>query len=328
MTLAPTGFGKRSTAQDVVDGVARAAGVDPRALLAGKRIVVTGASSGIGVETVRALAGAGADVVLAVRDVAAGERAAGAIRAGLGGAGGALDVTALDLADFASVRACAGALGAGDAAGIDVLLCNAGVMASPLSFTKQGFELQMGTNHLGHFLLASLLRPSLASSARVVVVASSAHTRGSGAGVLATLGDDKRYDKRKYAPFTAYGDSKLANILFARALAKRMPAGQSAFALHPGVIATNLVRHLGVLGVLWRAARPLLKSEAQGAATSVLAAVAPGLEEHRGIYLANCNQSGTSADAGDEALAEQVWTLSERLVSGSAEAEAAPAPKP
>jgi NAD(P)-dependent dehydrogenase (short-subunit alcohol dehydrogenase family) len=225
---------------------------------------------------------------------------------------GKIEVKKLDLTDFASIRAFVAAWGDRP---IDLLINNAGVMATPKGATAQGYEMQMGTNHLGHFLLTELLLPRLTPNARVVTVSSGLHTRGTREGVLATLDSDKSYSQRKYSPFTAYGDSKLANILFAKGLAKR---GIHAYALHPGVINTNLSRSMGFSGIIFRAVGGLfMKSVAQGAATSVYAATAPELESQSGAYLSDCAVVEPAGPAKDDALVEQVWKLSEKAISAS-----------
>jgi NAD(P)-dependent dehydrogenase (short-subunit alcohol dehydrogenase family) len=179
-------LGSRTTAEQALRG----------ASLSGKRAIVTGASSGLGVETTRVLALAGADVTLAVRSVPAGEAVAADLRAALPLTAGKLDVRPLDLADLASVRAFTDAIGA-EGRPLDLLINNAGVMAPPLGKTAQGFELQLGTNHLGHFLLTERLRPRM-TAGRIVNVSSGLHTRGSGARLLETLDGDRAYERRKY----------------------------------------------------------------------------------------------------------------------------------
>jgi retinol dehydrogenase-12 len=230
---------------------------------------------------------------------------------------GALEVMALDLASFASVRAFAAAF---TPARLDLLVNNAGVMAPPLGQTVDGFETQLATNHLGHFLLVKLLldRLKAAAPARVVVVASAAHRRGTRDNLLATLETDRLYRRRKYRPMVAYGDSKLANILFTRALARRLEgSGVSPYCLHPGVIHTPLMKHLGLAGtILGVVGRPFLKTIAQGAATSVFAATAPELRpEHAGLYLADCNEAQPWPAALDDDLGERLWSGSETATS-------------
>lgn len=306
MTRLPrTGLGRWTNAEDALRGVS----------LKGKRALVTGAASGIGTETTRVLALAGADVILAVRNVADGERIAGELERSLPEGSGRLSVKALDLSDLARVRACAQAVAA-NGRSLDLLINNAGVMAPPLGFTRQGFEQQLGVNHLGHFLLTMLLMDRLSADARVVNLSSAAHYRGSGAGILATLDADRRYETRRYSRWTAYGDSKLANVLFTKGLARRLPPRALAFSLHPGVIATQLGRHLGKAGaVAFAISRVFMKSVGQGAATTVFAAAAPELVGHSGAYLSDCNEKMPHAAARDEALVEQVWQLSERCVA-------------
>ena len=289
--------------------------------LAGKTAVVTGANAGIGVETARVLALAGARVIMACRNVAGAEAVAARLRAALPQNAGALEVRAVDLGDLGSVRAFARAFAARHER-LHLLVNNAGVMATPLGQTVDGFELQVGINHLGHFLLTSLLRGQLEASApaRVVVVTSQAHRRGTRDSLLATLETDPQYQRRKYLPFVAYGDSKLANILFAKALARRLAGtGVLPLSLHPGVIPTGLTQHMGLTGKMFRAMGPVplfFKSVEAGAATTIFAATAPELTEaHAGSYLSNCNEAQPRAAALDTELAERVWALSEAAVS-------------
>jgi NAD(P)-dependent dehydrogenase (short-subunit alcohol dehydrogenase family) len=301
-------LGARTTAREALRDIS----------LRGKVAVVTGAGAGLGTETARVLALGGAQVVMAVRNVPAAEQVASRLRAGLPAGSGALEVMKLDLANLASVRAFAGELAARHPR-LHLLINNAGVMATPLGQTADGFETQMGTNHLGHFLLTNLLLEQLraAAPARVVIVASRAHRRASGEEVLATLDSDPQFRKRRYQPLVAYGASKLANILHTKALVRRLAgSGVTPYCLHPGVIATDLVKHMGLGGKIYRLVGPLfLKSVAQGAATTIFAANAPELTEaHAGIYLADCNEAQPRPVALDADLAERVWSLSERAV--------------
>jgi NAD(P)-dependent dehydrogenase (short-subunit alcohol dehydrogenase family) len=254
---------------------------------------------------------------MACRNVPAAQEVAARLAGAL--PSGALEVMALDLGSLASVRAFARDFQAthGD---LHLLINNAGVMATPRGLTADGFETQMGTNHLGHMLLTTLLLDRLKASApaRVVVLASDAHRRGSPEGMLATLGGDHRFDARPYRPFAVYGDSKLANILFARSLARRLAgSGVTTYSLHPGVIATGLSKHFGFAGRIYRALGPLfLKSIAQGAATTVFAATAPELTEaHAGMYLADCNEAQPIPAALDPDLAERCWAMSEKALA-------------
>jgi NAD(P)-dependent dehydrogenase (short-subunit alcohol dehydrogenase family) len=306
-SAATQGLGRRSTAEEALQG----------ASLTGKLAIVTGASSGLGIETTRVLAGAGADVMMACRDIVAAERIATELRASLPKRAGALEVRTLDLADLESVARFVQQFRAG-ATSLDLLINNAGVMATPRALTKQGYELQLGTNHLGHFLLTRGLLPVLdrTPGARVVTLSSSLHARGRGARLLETLGDDTTYTRRKYAPFDAYGDAKLANILFTRILAELAP-NVSAYSLHPGVIPTALSRSMGTMGFVFRAVgRPFMKSVAQGAATTVFAATAASLVGRSGAYLSDCAVATPSDDARDDTLAQEVWARSEALVDG------------
>jgi NAD(P)-dependent dehydrogenase (short-subunit alcohol dehydrogenase family) len=308
-----TPFGFTSTAAEVV------AGVD----LSGKRAIVTGASSGIGVETARALADAGAAVTLAVRNTQAGERVAAQIREGTGN--GAVTVGALDLSDLSSVSAFAAAW----SGPLDILVNNAGVMAiQELTLSTGGHEMQFATNHLGHFALALGLHDSLAAagSARIVSVSSGGHLRSP------VVFDDIDYAFRDYDPFGAYGQSKTANVLFAVEATRRWaPDGIVANALMPGGIATPLQRHLPESYAAqaldaFRAAGTDFKSVQQGAATSVLLAASPLLEGIGGRYFEDCNeavrverrgkpgQGGVAPYALDPANAERLWELSLTLI--------------
>ena len=303
----PSGLGSRTTAEQALRG----------ASLTGKVAIVTGANSGIGTETARVLALAGADVVMCSRSIAAGEEVAKRLRASLPAGAGSLEVCALDLADLASVRAFAEAFLATKRP-LDLLINNAGIMATPLGKTAQGSELQVGTNHIGHFLLTKLLRPAIESSpsARIVNVSSALHKRGKGDRLLETLDRDPGYARRKYVPFEAYGDSKLANVLFTRQLVKELPATVKAFAVHPGVIMTNLTRSMGILGSAFRlVGGAFTKSIPQGAATTVYAATAPELQS--GVYLADCEVQRPSRAASDDTFAKKLWDVSETLVSNA-----------
>lgn len=309
-------FGAESTASEVI------AGVD----LQGRRAVVTGGSGGLGEETARALASAGADVTIACRDAAKGEAALGRIRAKLAGAGGKLDVEALDLASPASVRAFAERV-LGRGAPLELLVNNAGVMASPLARTPEGYELQFATNHLGHFLLTGLLAPALRAGApaRVVNVSSNGHR------FSPVVFEDVHFERRPYDKWAAYGQAKTANVLHAVELDRRLAGARvRAFGLHPGGIVTELGRHLTPEDVAELRARASggsgfrWKSVEAGAATSVWAASAPELEGRGGLYLEDCGvarpktaddaPSGYAAWALDPAAATRLWELSESMV--------------
>lgn len=302
MTRITTPFGFQSTAAEVVEGID----------LSGRRAVVTGAASGIGVETARALAGAGAEVTLAVRDLGAGDRVAADIRAGTGNA--AVRVAALELTDRASIAAFV----AGWDGPLHLLINNAGVMASPETRTPEGWELQLATNHLGHFALAVGLRDALAAGApaRIVSVSSSGHQ------VSPVIFDDLHFAFRPYDPWAAYGQSKTANVLFAVGVTERWGGdGITSNSLMPGAIATNLQRHTGGA----RTPPEQRKTPEQGAATSVLLATSPLLDGVGGRYFFDCNEaevvthrtddmSGVAPYALDPANAERLWKESERLL--------------
>ena len=270
MTLPSTGFGFTSTAADVL------AGVD----LSGRRAVVTGATSGLGVETARALATAGADVVLGVRRLDAGRRIAAQITASTGN--DAVISAPLDVADLESVREFAARFSVEP---VHMLVNNAGIMALPeLSRTDQGREMQFATNYLGHFALTLGLYPALkaAEGARVVSVSSSGHL------FSPVVFDDLDYRFRPYDPWTAYGQSKTADVLLAVGVTERwrneLILGN---ALNPGAIATGLQKHTGGL----RTPVERRKTIEQGAATSVLLAASPLLEGIGGRYFEDCNES-------------------------------------
>jgi NAD(P)-dependent dehydrogenase (short-subunit alcohol dehydrogenase family) len=207
--------------------------------LSGQRVLITGGSAGLGRETARALGAHGADVVIAVRDLAKGERAAAPVRAGAA-PNASVELIELDLASLASVRACADRLLA-EGKPLDVLIANAGVMACPQGTTKDGFETQFGTNHLGHFVFVNRLVPLVVAGApsRIVALSSSGH-RMSDVDL-----DDPGFERTPYDPWVAYGRSKTANVLFALALDRRLrDRGVRACAVHPGGIQTELGRHL------------------------------------------------------------------------------------
>ncbi|MFD8493506.1 SDR family NAD(P)-dependent oxidoreductase [Amycolatopsis sp. NPDC059657] len=304
MTLS-TNFGFASTAAEVVEGID----------LTGRRAIVTGGASGIGVETARALAGAGAEVTLAVRNVDAGNRVADEIGKGV-------LVAHLDLGDQASVAS----FTAGWDGPLDILVNNAGVMATPETRTPEGWELQFATNHLGHFTLAKGLHRALAAAdgARVVSVSSSAHLRS---GVVF---DDIHFREREYEAWSAYGQSKTANVLFAVEATRRWADdGITVNALMPGSIQTALQRHVDPdeIARLRAAAGAELrpwKTTEQGAATSVLLATSPLLDGIGGKYFEDCNEAepnqpgsprGVAAYALDPEAAERLWVVTEDMLT-------------
>jgi NAD(P)-dependent dehydrogenase (short-subunit alcohol dehydrogenase family) len=313
-------FGATSTTDDVL------AGVD----LSGKRVLVTGASAGLGVETARVLAAHGAQVVGAARDLDKAHGATEQVRTQAAN-GGSLELVQLDLADLKSVRACADALLA-DGRPFDLIIANAGVMAVPFGHTADGFETQFGTNHLGHFVLVNRLVPLLKPGARVIALSSAGH-RFSDVNL-----DDPNFEHTEYTPFGAYGRSKTANALFAVEFDRRHKgAGIRAASVHPGGIQTELGRHMtpevtqqmidaidasrseGVPAFQW-------KTIPQGAATSVWAAAVASSDEIGGRYCEDCHvaeiidgdelmRGGVRPYAIDPDHAKALWAKSEEMVA-------------
>jgi NAD(P)-dependent dehydrogenase (short-subunit alcohol dehydrogenase family) len=315
-----TQFGEKSTTEDVL------AGVD----LTGKRILVTGVSAGLGVETARALVAHGAEVVGAARDVAKAGRATADVRAAAEVGKGAFSIVELDLASLASVRACADALNA-DGRLFDVIIANAGVMVPPLGHTADGFETQFGTNHLGHFVLINRIAPLLKDGGRLVNLSSAGH-RYSDVDL-----DDPNFEHTPYEPWIGYGRSKTANALFAVEFDRRhRDRGVRATAVHPGGIQTELGRHMdeGQMAALVasinetaaEAGTPAFefKTIPQGAATSVWAAVVADPAEVGGKYCEDCHvaelqegegiRGGVRAYALDAEHAKALWAKSEEMV--------------
>jgi NAD(P)-dependent dehydrogenase (short-subunit alcohol dehydrogenase family) len=312
--MSTTTYGPTTTAAEIVDGVD----------LHGRRVIVTGASSGIGVETARALASTGAEVTLAVRNVEAGKKVANGIAEKLPPGAAAPHVGQLDLADPGSVtsfvRAWSGPL--------HILVNNAGVMALPhLTRTPAGYEMQFATNHLGHFALATGLHRWLAAAdgARVVAVSSIGHLFGP------VVFDDLHYRFRPYDQWTSYGQSKSAIVLFAVGAAQRwVDDGIAVNALMPGNIAsTELARHMGPddlanFGQQTDLTLPPVKTIEQGAATSTLLAASPGVEGVTGRYYEDCAEApvieertghagGVAPYALDHSNADRLWQISQEL---------------
>jgi NAD(P)-dependent dehydrogenase (short-subunit alcohol dehydrogenase family) len=305
-----TPFNAESTAMEVI------AGID----LSGRRAIVTGGASGIGIETARALASAGAEVTLAVRNTETGERTAAQISESTGNK--QVLVAPLDLADQASV---AGFVADWDGP-LHILINNAGIMASPLMRTPQGWEMQFATNHLGHFALATGLHQALAAAgdARVVSVSSSAHHRSP------VVFEDIHFEHRAYEPWLAYGQSKTANVLFAVEATKRWASdGITVNALMPGGIQTNLQRYvsdeeLDRLRAAAGGATLKWKTPEQGAATSILVATSPLLDGVGGRYFEDCNEAetgklgartGVAAYALDPDAATRLWQVSVHTIA-------------
>jgi NAD(P)-dependent dehydrogenase (short-subunit alcohol dehydrogenase family) len=301
----PWPFDRETTAAEVL------AGVD----LTGRRAVVTGGASGIGIETARALAEAGAEVTIAVRNSDAGHKTAADI-------GRNVLVAPLDLADRASVAAFV----ANWDGPLHMLVNNAGVMASPLARTPEGWEMQFATNHLGHFALATGLHDALAlaGGARIVAVSSTAHLRSP------VVFDDIHFERRPYDPWLAYGQSKTANVLFAVEAARRWADdGITANALNPGGIRTNLQRYvteadLARMRAMAGSTAPGWKTPQQGAATSALLAASPLVAGVTGRYFEDVHEAapqregvygGVAAYALDPASAERLWQVSQTTLA-------------
>ena len=315
MANAATLFGATSTTDEVLSGIQ----------LSGKRILVTGVSAGIGVETARSLVAHGAHVVGAVRDLAKAEAATAEVRKDAASAGGSFELIALDLASLKSVRACADAL-LKKAEPLDVVIANAGVMATPFGHTTDGFETQFGTNHLGHFVFVNRIAPLIRAGGRLVNLSSAGH-RYSNVDL-----DDPNFERTPYEPFVAYGRSKTANILFAVAFDKRhRDRGVRAAAVHPGAIKTELGRYTDpsrIENIIAQINQQLAsegkppfqwKTVHQGAGTSVWAGVVAPADEIGGTYCENCHVGKlVPADAPITAVSEGVRTYA--LDSNNAEA--------
>jgi NAD(P)-dependent dehydrogenase (short-subunit alcohol dehydrogenase family) len=321
-------FGATSTTDEVLSGID----------LRRKRTLVTGVSAGIGVETARSLAARGAHVIGAARDLKKAETATAQVRKEATANGGSLELIELDLSSLKSVRAAADKLIA-KGEPIDIIIANAGVMATPFGHTADGFETQFGTNHLGHFVFVNRIAPLLREGGRLVNVSSAGH-RFSNVDL-----DDPGFERTQYDPYVAYGRSKTANILFAVEFDKRHRArGIRASAVHPGIIKTELARYTDPAAIEKRIQQinenlkaegkgPLRwKSLEQGAATSVWAAVVAGADEVGGKYCEDCHvaqpmrdnidnisaaSEGVRAYALDSANAAALWKKSEELVGES-----------
>jgi NAD(P)-dependent dehydrogenase (short-subunit alcohol dehydrogenase family) len=315
-------FGATSTTDDVLDGVN----------LSGKRILVTGVSAGLGVETARALAARGAYVIGAARDLAKAEAATAEVRAAAAQGGGGFELIELDLASLNSARSAADKLRA-EGKPLDIVIANAGVMATPFGKTEDGFETQFGTNHIGHFVFVNRIAPLLREGGRFVSLASSGHRRSD-----VDL-EDPNFERTEYDPWVAYGRAKTANVLFAVEFDRRWrDRGIRAAAVHPGGIQTELGRHMGpgelqaLVDHLNQQAKAQgkaayeLKSVPQGAATSVWTAVVADAAEIGGKYCEDCHvaeitltggldtSSGVRPYALDGERAKALWAKSEEWV--------------
>jgi WW domain-containing oxidoreductase len=292
----PTGFGYGSTAEQVTEGLS----------LAGKTILVTGCNSGLGQEACRVLALRGATVLGTARTIEKAKAACAAFP------GGKAIGYACELSDPSSVRGCVEAVKK-DGHKLDAIICNAGIMALPKLEKSHGYELQFFTNHIGHFILVTGLLGQLTDEGRVVMLSSAAHLQAPAGGI----DFDNLKGEKPYSAWTAYGQAKFANLLFAKELQHRFAGTKkTAYAVHPGVIATNLSRHMGFLGSVWSSIGPLLlKSVPEGAATEVFAAVNPKALPLAGSYLSDSNAKKPRAEAEDPALAKRLWDESEKLAA-------------
>ncbi len=309
-----SGFGKTSTTDDVLAGK----------YLTSKTVFITGGNSGLGQETGRAMAANGAHVILAGRDQDKLSEAAAAIRSET--SSDKVETILCDLGSLESVRAC-GKEASERFDAVDILINNAGIMATPQGTTQDGFESQFGTNHLGHFILTGALMPLIEDGAdkRIVNLSSRGHFASP------TDCDDPNFDTTPYDPWVSYGRSKTANVLFSVGLEKRFGArGIHSYAVHPGGIATNLGRHLSEdqsKALVERIAKTdpgfAWKTIPQGAATSVWAATADELEGTGGVYCEDCHvaqidnestTSGVRSYALDPQAADRLWALSEQMV--------------
>ncbi|XP_008306374.1 retinol dehydrogenase 12-like [Cynoglossus semilaevis] len=278
------------------------------AQLKGKTVLITGANTGIGKETAVDLAKRGSKIIIACRDMSKAEAAVKEIIERSGNS----DVTCktLDLADTKSIRQFAEVINREEPA-VNILINNAGVMMCPYQKTVDGFEMQIGVNHLGHFLLTHLLLDLIKRStpARIVNLSSMAHSWG-------VINLDDINSEKSYSDVKAYSQSKLANVLFTRSLAKRLEGtGVTVYAVHPGVVQTDLWRHLSSPRQLaMKLVSPFTKDSVQGAQTSIYCAVEPTLENESGGYYSDCAPAKCSTAAKDDIMAEKLWDLSCRLL--------------
>jgi NAD(P)-dependent dehydrogenase (short-subunit alcohol dehydrogenase family) len=291
-------YTRRSTAEEVTSGLD----------LGGKTVLLTGCNSGLGFETMRVLASRGTQIIGVARTRKKAEDAAKKIE-------GEITPVACELSDLDSVVACTDEIDAMDRP-IDILICNAGIMALPKLQQKYGLEMQFLTNHLGHFVLVNRLldRVTEADSGRLVMVSSLGHYTS----VAGGINFDNLSGEKHYVPFTFYGQSKLANLLMSNELARRLEgSGATSNAIHPGIIMTPLMRNIGdiratLTGIFsW----PVSRSVEQGAATQCYVAASPTLEGVSGHYFADCNPARMSAHGQNPELASSLWAVSEELAA-------------
>jgi len=283
--------------------------------LSGKTVIITGANTGIGLETAKALAKMNANLILACRDIKKGNEAVKNVEAFLNTTShkNTIDFMELDLANMKSIRNFAASFNAKYSA-LDILINNAGVMHTPRQNTSDGFEMQIGTNHLGPFLLTRLLIEKLKSTkgAKIINLSSRAHMRG---GPIEL--DDINWEKREYSSIQAYSHSKSASILFTIELQKRLKdTGIQVFAVHPGVVDTDLLRQWPpVVQTLGHFILPIVaKTTLEGAQTTICAAVSKSFDGFGGSYLSNCEILAAEPHATDPTYAKKLWNISSSLV--------------
>lgn len=299
-----------------------------KARLDGKTVVITGANTGIGKETARDLYRRGARVILACRDLTKADAAAQDIksippskpnREQFVGEPGEVVVCKLDLTSLASVRECAKHISTTESA-VHILINNAGIMMCPKGVTEDGFETQFGTNHLAHFLFTLLLLPKMIQSqknsdfcCRIINVSSTAHSFPG-----ADINFDDLMMEKSYTPLSAYNQSKLANVLFTRELARRLKeaniTGVNTYSLHPGVIKTEVTRHFGAAKMLYGMLGPFIKNAEQGAQTTLHCALDDGAAKETGLYYRDCAVLTPSTAARDDVKAAKLWDVSVELV--------------
>ncbi|GAB6031589.1 hypothetical protein CHUAL_009354 [Chamberlinius hualienensis] len=284
--------------------------------LEGKTVVITGANCGVGKETARLLAKRGGRIILACRDLTRCEEARKEIV--LETKNSQVICKKCDLSSLNSVRAFTDWFNKEESR-LDILINNAGVMRCPRTVTAEGFEMQLGVNHLGHFVLTNLLLNKLISSApsRIINVSSVAHHRGQ-------INFNDLNSESAYDPAKAYNQSKLANVLFTKELSKRLAdTGVTTYAVHPGIVNTNIIRHMGIATSFFASflAKPIMwiftKTPRQGAqTTTVYCALEKTLEKESGLYYSDCAVSSAAAQAEDDAAATRLWAISERWTTG------------